>query len=109
MMAGRSLRLGRGLAFAAWVASLPAAPQTGGQLAVDKGCYACHGTPPKKNVPTLEKIAADYAKYRGQPEAVGKLAAKLREGHMFSSIKAHEQLTPESAAVLVRWLIDGGK
>ena len=81
--------------------------QASPQLALDKGCYSCHGTPPKKNAPTFEQIAADYAQYRGQPDAAARLAAKLREGHIFGGINAHEQLTEESALTLVRWLIDG--
>jgi cytochrome c len=79
------------------------------QLALDKGCYSCHGSPPQKGAPTMSKLAEDYAKYRGQAEAVTRLANKLREEHVFGSIKAHERLTEESALVLVRWLIDGAK
>ena len=81
--------------------------QASSQLALDKGCYSCHGTPPKKSAPTFEQIAADYAQYRGQTDAAARLAAKLREGHIFGGINAHEQLTEESALTLVRWLIDG--
>ncbi len=79
------------------------------QLALDKGCYSCHGTPPKKGAPTIEKIAADYAKYRGQTDAAVLLSNKLREHHSFSSIPAHERLSEESALILVRWLIEGAK
>ncbi len=83
--------------------------QASSQLALDKGCYSCHGTPPKKSAPTFEQIATDYAQYRGQTDAAAKLAAKLREGHMFGGINAHEQLTEESALKLVLWLIDAKK
>ena len=83
--------------------------QASSQLALDKGCYSCHGTPPKKNAPTFEQISADFAKYRGQTDAAARLASKLREGHIFGGINAHEQLTEESALTLVRWLIDGIK
>ena len=83
--------------------------QASPQLALDKGCYSCHGTPPKKNAPTFEQIAADYAQYRGQTDAATGLAAKLREGHIFGGINAHEQLTEESALKLVLWLIDARK
>ena len=42
-------------------------------------------------------------------QASSQLAAKLREGHMFGGINAHEQLTEESALKLVLWLIDAKK
>ena len=94
--------------FAACLTVTPFA-QASSQLALDKGCYSCHGTPPKKSAPTFEQIATDYAQYRGQTDAAAKLAAKLREGHMFGGIHAHEQLTEESALTLVLWLIDAKK
>lgn len=79
------------------------------QLALDKGCYSCHGTPPRKNAPTFEQISADYAKYQGQSDAATRLARKLREGHIFGGISSHEQLTEENALIIVRWLIDSSK
>ena len=45
----------------------------------------------------------------GPGHAAARLASKLREGHIFGGINAHEQLTEESALTLVRWLIDGIK
>ncbi len=77
------------------------------QLALDKGCYSCHGTPPRKNAPTFEQLSISYAKYRGQTDADIRLANKLREDHTFGGIKAHEGLTEENALKLVRWLING--
>ena len=38
------------------------------QLALDKGCFACHGEPPRKNSPTFDQLAKDFARYQGQPE-----------------------------------------
>lgn len=83
--------------------------QANAQLALDKGCYSCHGKPPKKNAPTFEQLAADYAQYRGQSDAAARLASKLHEGYVFGGINAHERLTQESALVLVRWIIEGAK
>lgn len=83
--------------------------QSSSALALDKGCYSCHGNPPRKNAPTFERLAADYAKYQGQTEATIALAEKLHKEHVFGGIKAHEQLTPENALQLVRWIIDGAK
>lgn len=90
------------------LAATPAA-QASSLLALDKGCYSCHGSPPQKGAPTMDKLAADYAQYRGQTDAAAKLATQLREHHVFGSIMAHERLTEESALTLVRWLIYGAK
>jgi cytochrome c len=78
------------------------------QLALDAGCYNCHANPARRGAPTLAELAADYAKYRGQPEAPRKLADKLRAGGLFTHIAAHERLTQQECETLMRWLIDGG-
>lgn len=83
--------------------------QANAQLALDKGCYSCHGNPPKKNAPTFEQLAANYAKYQGQSDAAVRLASKLHEGYVFGGINAHERLTQESALALVRWIIEGAR
>ena len=83
--------------------------QTNSALALDKGCYSCHGSPPRKSAPTFEQLASNYAKYQGQTEAAITLADKLHEEHVFGGVRAHEQLSPESALLLVRWIIDGAK
>jgi len=77
------------------------------QLALDKGCFSCHGSPPKKSAPTFEKLALEYAKYKNVPSAETELASKLREGHIFGGIQAHERLSEESARLLVHWIIQG--
>jgi cytochrome c len=79
------------------------------QLALDKGCYSCHGEPPRRSAPSIAQLAADYARYRGQAEAPRKLADKLREGGLFAHIVAHERLSPAECETLMRWLIDGAK
>jgi len=86
--------------------SLPA--HANAQLALDKGCYSCHGSPPKKNAPAFEQIAEDYARYRSMPSAEAELAEKLRQGHLFGGVRAHQRLSEETARALVRWLISGG-
>jgi cytochrome c len=83
--------------------------QASSQLALDKGCYSCHGEPPRRNVPSIAQLAADYARYRGQPGAPRQLAEKLRAGGLFAHIAAHERLSPEDCETLMRWLIDGAK
>ena len=89
------------------VAALPV--QASSQLALDKGCYSCHGEPPRRNTPSMAQLAADYARYRGQADAPRKLADKLRAGGLFAHIAAHERLSPADCETLMRWLIDGGK
>lgn len=49
--------------------------QASAQLALDKGCYSCHGNPQKKNAPTFEQLAAGYAQYQGQSDAAVRLAS----------------------------------
>jgi cytochrome c len=83
--------------------------QSSSALALDKGCYSCHGSSPRKNAPTFDQLAKDYAKYQGQTAAATSLAEKLHEEHLFGGIKAHEQLTPANALQLVSWIIDGAK
>lgn len=89
------------------VPALPA--QASSQLALDKGCYSCHGEPPRRNAPSLAQLAADYARYRGQADAPRQLAEKLRAGGLFAHIAAHERLSPDDCETLMRWLIDGAK
>ena len=79
------------------------------QLALDKGCFACHGEPPRKNSPTFDQLAKDFARCQGQPEQELKLADKLREGHIFGGIQAHENLSAENARSLIRWIIQGAR
>ena len=78
-------------------------------LALDKGCYSCHSNPPRKNAPTFDQLAKDYAKYQGQTVTAVTLAEKLHQEHIFGGVKAHEQLTQENALQLIRWIIDGAK
>ena len=88
--------------------TVPAA-NASAQLALDKGCFSCHGNPPKKNAPTFDALARDYARYQGQTAMEIKLADELREGHIFGGVQAHEQLSAESARALVRWIIQGAR
>jgi cytochrome c len=86
---------------------LPA--QASSQLALDQGCYSCHGEPPRRHAPSMAQLAADYARYRGQPDAPRQLAEQLRAGGLFAHIAAHERLSPADCETLMRWLIEGAK
>lgn len=92
------------------LALLPALPaQANAQLALDKGCYNCHGEPPRRGAPGMAQLATDYARYRGQADAPRRLADKLREGGLFGHIAAHERLSEQECEALMRWLIDGAQ
>lgn len=87
----------------------PSLASASSQLALDKGCYNCHGEPPRKNVPSFSKLALSNAKYQGQADAARKLAQKLCEGTLFAHIAAHERLSEKEAETLIQWVIDGAK
>jgi cytochrome c len=98
--------LRRALAMALVLAASSAA-HASAQTALDMGCYNCHGNPPRKNAPTFAELARRYGEHRDDPAKQQQLADKLRAGTIFSHINAHERISPETAAALVRWLCDG--
>lgn len=91
------------------VAPLAAGAQADMRLAYDKGCYNCHGDPPRRKAPTFAQLAADYAPARGDAAAQARLAAKLRGGSILGHVDAHERLSEADALALVRWIADGAK
>lgn len=102
-----------GLAVAAAVVALggwpkQAAAQTASQMAADRGCYNCHGEPPRRNVRSFAQIAASYAGLRGKTDAEKDALQRMRHGSLFSHVAAHERLSDEDAAALVHWLFQGG-
>ena len=78
-------------------------------LALDKGCLNCHGTPPCGKAPTVAVLAERYASARGNEAEITRLATHLREHRLFGGVGAHERLNAEDAERLVRWLVDGGR
>jgi cytochrome c len=86
---------------------LVSAVEASERLATDLGCYNCHGEPPRRNIRSFKELRADYASYRGQPEAIARLVDKMHHGGLFSHVAAHERLTEEQAQALVRWLVEG--
>lgn len=93
------------LTLAGLAGALPA--QGSAQLALEKGCYGCHGEPPRRNIPSFPQLAQAYAKYRGRADAARELADKLRAGTLFGHIAAHERVTPAECEILMNWLING--
>lgn len=94
--------------FVLMAGALPLAAQASMNLALDKGCLNCHGTPPKGKAPTLTELAARYASAKGNEAEIEKLSAHLREHHLFGGVPAHERLSADEAERFVRWLVDGG-
>ncbi|HEY5580037.1 MAG TPA: c-type cytochrome [Rhodoferax sp.] len=87
----------------------PLAANASAQLAVDHGCYNCHGPNLRGEAPSMERLAEKLSKYKGDSAAQQKFVDKYRAGEMFGHIDAHERLSLESATALVRWLAEGGK
>jgi cytochrome c len=95
------------LALLAGAACLPAHASM--NLALDKGCLSCHGTPPRGKAPTIAELATRYAAAKGNEAEIAKLSAHLREHHLFGGVPAHERLSADEAERFVRWLVDGGR
>lgn len=77
-------------------------------MAADRGCYNCHGEPPRRNVRSFAQIAASYVRLRGKTDAQKDAVERMHHGSLFSHIAAHERLSDEDAAALVHWLFQGG-
>lgn len=77
-------------------------------LALDKGCLSCHGSPPRGKTPTFAQLAERYAPLKGQESQIKERIEHLREHHLFGGVPAHERLSAEEAGRFVRWLVDGG-
>jgi cytochrome c551/c552 len=89
--------------------ALPLAAQASMNLALEKGCLGCHGTPPRGKAPTMTELATRYAAAQGDENEIARLTAHLREHHLFGGVAAHERLSAEEAGRFVRWLVDGGR
>jgi cytochrome c551/c552 len=89
--------------------ALPVTATASMNLALEKGCLSCHGTPPRGKAPTMAELAGRYAAAKGNEAEITKLTAHLREHHLFGGVPAHERLSAEEAERFVRWLVDGGK
>lgn len=89
--------------------ALPTVSHANMNLALEKGCLNCHGTPPRGKAPTMAELAKRYASAQGNEAETAKLSAHLREHHLFGGVPAHERLSDDEAERFVRWLVDGGK
>ncbi|MGB4466520.1 MAG: c-type cytochrome [Azovibrio sp.] len=74
-------------------------------LATAKGCMACHATDKKLVGPAYKDVAA---KYKGDKTAVDKLAAKVKAGGsgVWGAVPMPpNNVTPEEATKLVKWVL----
>ena len=99
--------LATGIALALALTTLPARASM--NLALDKGCLSCHGTPPRGKAPTIALLADRYVPLKGQEDQIAGKIGHLREHHLFGGVPAHERLSAEEAERFVRWLVDGGR
>jgi len=81
----------------------------GSALALQMGCYNCHGKHPRHGAPTMARMAEEFAKYRGKSGEAAELGKHLIRGEPFRRIVAHEQMSRETAEALMQWIIDGAR
>ena len=86
------------------VASGPAFAQA--ELAKQKNCLACHAVDKKLVGPAYKDVAA---KYKGDKDAVAKLAKKIREGGVGVwgqvPMPANPQVNEQEAMSLAKWVL----
>ena len=104
----RSIGPVRGNGHAPASAPVKAAAATGAipELARRSGCMSCHAVDHRIVGPSFQDVAA---RYRSQPDAAARLAAKVREGGSGEwgsvAMPAHGALAEGEAQSLVRWLL----
>ena len=76
-------------------------------LALEHGCFSCHGEPSRGGCPTMAQLSRHLVKYKGQMGEAARQGEKLRAGDEFKHITPHCMLSPEKATLLLQWLIDG--
>lgn len=94
---------------AVWAAPDAAVAAQAAQLALDKGCYSCHGTTPRGNAPSMKALSEQLARKPGaDPAAQQSYTQRLVRCEGMTRVGAHQQLSAEEAGLLVRWLAAGG-
>lgn len=98
-----------GMAAAAWASPDAAITAQAAQLALDRGCYGCHGATPRGSAPTMKALSEQLARKPGaDPTAQQSYAQRLVRCEGMSRVGAHQQLSVDEAVLLVRWLAAGG-
>ncbi len=95
-----------GMLVATSFATQAAMADAGMDLAKAKNCLACHAVATKLVGPAYKDVAAKYA---GQKDAEGKLAAKVMKGGsgVWGAVPmpANPQVTEAEAHTLVKWVL----
>jgi cytochrome c len=78
-------------------------------LALDKGCYACHGAHRRGDAPPFDRLASKLERLKGDATAEKNFIEKYSKGKIFERVDAHQRISAESAARLIHWLVEGGK
>lgn len=87
----------------------PLTGQTNSQLAVDKGCYACHGAYPRGDAPTFDQLSRRLGRLKGDAGREKDFVDAYSKGKMFEHVDAHERISHESASLLIHWLVEDAK
>ena len=85
----------------------PAGAQASPELAVQMGCSNCHGAHRRGDAPDFKHLSEKLAKRKGEPAAVEKFVEHWRAGEFMEHISVHERTSPETAKVLIQWLVEG--
>jgi len=80
------------------------------EIASKNSCMGCHAMDKKVVGPSYKDIAA---KYKGQPDAVDKLAKKVKAGGggVWGAVPmpANSRISDADAKTIVQWILDGNK
>lgn len=87
----------------------PAQAAGSAAMAAEYGCVNCHGSYPRGESPSLERLAEKMAKYKGDDAGLAQKVTSYRTGKALEHIDAHERISLEAATALLRWLAEGGK
>lgn len=96
-----------GICLAIWW--LPMVARANAQLALEKGCYSCHGANPRGEAPPWQRLAGRLARLKGDEAAEKAFVEKFGELKLLERVEAHERISAQSAAVLVHWVVEGAK
>ena len=91
-------------------AAKPAAAPTTMDMATKNGCMACHGVNNKIVGPGFNEVVA---RYKDQPDAAGKLVAKVKAGGQGAwgtiPMPPNAHVKDEDLKTLVQWILSGAK
>lgn len=80
------------------------AVEPGWKIAGEKGCYNCHGDPPRKAVPSFKELISRYSRLGGKADAefLRHEVSEIRE----LDVLAHRELGDEEGQAVIQWLVE---